>query len=198
MNSYLMKGFIALFIVLLGAVFFWQPLSSIFSKATIVNEFVLQTTDGVIDSKSLRGKVVALVFAHADCGTPCAGRLTKLANAYNGLSVGDRDLAKVIVVSADPQRDPPSRVADYAKSFHPRFIGATGTAEEITALTEAFAANVIRHTLKDGSVALEINPVIHLVDADGRFIAVLAENVPTEKMTAALRNRIPTNLPPAR
>ena len=198
MYSHIMKGAIALFIVLMGAVFFWQPLSAIFSTVTVVNEFLLQTADGVIDSKTLRGKVVALVFAHADCGAPCAGRLNKLTKAYEALNPGDRGYVKMIVVSVDPQRDTSARMAVYAKSIHPELIGATGKPEEITALAEAFAANVTRHTLGDGSQALEIAPLIHLVDADGHFTAVLGEGVPTEKMTAALRARVPTNLPPAR
>jgi protein SCO1/2 len=38
---------------------------------------------------------------------------------------------QVVMISVDPERDTPERLADYVKAFDPSFVGATGTKAEI-------------------------------------------------------------------
>lgn len=192
----LMKFALAVLVVLMGAVFFWQPLSMVTSNTSIVNDFVLQTADGALDSKRLRGKVLAITFAYANCGERCSARLAKTVAAYDKLAAAERGGVSMILISVDPERDSPAAIARYAKSIHPDFVGATGKPAEIQALAAAFAADYRRFETPDGGYIVEPSPMTYVVAPDGRFVSVLSEAIPADKGAAALRSRLPAVRPP--
>ena len=43
-----------------------------------------------------------------------------------------------IFISVDPERDTPEAITTYLSDFHPKFIGLTGTSEEIKRASKAF------------------------------------------------------------
>lgn len=181
-------------VILMGAVFFWQPLQKTFSGATYTNDFVLESTDGAIDTKAMRGKVLALTFAYAQCGEACAPRLAKAAQAYDMLTSGERSRVAVIVVSVD-ERDTPAAIAAAAKKAHPAFIGASGKPEQIKAIADSFGVNYQRHDLSNGTVAISVSPMTFVIDADGKFASVLSESTEPEKVAASLRAKLPAAMP---
>ena len=195
MYNLFFKGAIVTFVIMMAAVFFWQPISMTFSNAPITNDFVLQTADGALDSKTLRGKVLALVFAHAGCDAACTGRLAKVARAHDMLGAAERSQVMMIAVSVNPAQDTPAAISAYARKVHPNFVGVTGKPEEIKAVTDAFAVNVINQKLPDGSQVIEASPLTYLVGPDGRFVSVLNEVVAEAQVAAALRKHLPTLLP---
>ena len=186
-----MKIAIAGLVVLMGAVFLWRPLSLPFSGAVATNDFVLQTADGPLDTKALRGNVLAVVFATVDCGRPCAERAGKLARAYGRLADGERAAVKMILVSADPQRDPPARIRDYAKGIHPDMIGATGTAEQVQGVADGFAVLIKRNPPGGDGPAVSVSQWIYMVEADGRYSSVLNDNTGADAIAQSLRSRVP-------
>ena len=196
MRSLFLKAFFALFVVLLGAVFFWQPLSATFSNTSITNDFILQTAYGTLDSKSLRGKVLAIFFGPTNCGAPCTDQIAKLAQAREALNAGERSQVMVILITVDPERDTPVRMGEYARSLHADFVGASGKPEEIKAVADAFSADFAKRMLQDGSYVVEARPLTYLVDTNGRFVSVLNENLSAAKVAEALRARLPKMLPP--
>ena len=195
--SPLLKVSLAILVVLLGAVFFYQPLKMVVSKGSITNDFLLQAADGPLDSKRLRGKVLAIEFGYANCGTPCAARMEKFAKAYELLSVAERAQVKMILVSVDPEHDTPARIRQYATGIGRDIVGATGTPENIQAVAEAFGADYKKFDTKDGGYAIDMRGLTYVVDAEGRFASVLNEMAPAEQIAAALRQRVPAAaLPP--
>lgn len=195
--DWLTKVGLAGLVVLMGAVFFWQPIKATFSGATVTNDFVLESSEGAVDSKALRGKVVALTFAYAGCGERCAARHANLARAYEALTSGERARVATIIVSVD-DRDTPASMAAAAKKVHPDFIGATGKTEAVKAVADAFGANFQKHILSDGSVSIDVSPLVFVIDAEGKFVAVLNETMTPEKIAASLRARLPSALPASR
>lgn len=181
-------------VVLMGAVFFWQPIKATFSGTTVTNDFVLESSDGALDTKAMRGKVLALMFGYADCGERCEARLAKAAQAYRLLSSGERSRVAVILISVD-DRDTPAKIAAAARKAHPEFIGASGKAEPVKAVADAFGANFQKHVLSDGSVSIDVSALTYVVDADGKFVSVLNESVAPEQIAAALRSRLPAAMP---
>ncbi len=196
MYNLTVKISLAILVVLLAAVFFWQPLTMVTSKVSITNDFVLQTAKGYLDSRQLRGKVLAIAFASASCGAPCTARLGKLAQAYELLNLAERDQVRMILVSVDPEHDTPARIAEYAGSISRDMIGGTGNPEEIMAMADKFGADYRKAEPKGGSAFVEVSALAYIVDMDGRFVSVLNEMVTPEKMAAALRQRLPVTLPP--
>lgn len=198
MQGIFIKIAFAVLVLLMAVIFLWRPLTLPFSGAVVTNHFVLQTTDGPLDSSSLRGKVVAIVFAHADCQAPCVGYVGKLVKAYELLNAGERIFVRLLLISANPEKDTPARIKEFAARFHPDLIGATGKPEEIQRVADGFAAIIKNEVGKDGSQSVSASPMIHLVDAEGHFVSVLNEVLAPESIAQSLRSRIPTQLPPGR
>ncbi|MBL8488305.1 MAG: SCO family protein [Rhodocyclaceae bacterium] len=186
-----MKIAIAGLVVLMGAVFLWRPLSLPFSGAVVTNDFVLQTADGPLDTKALRGNVLAVVFATVDCGAPCAERAGRLARAYAQLNDGERASVRMVLISADPERDPPVRIGAYAKGIHPEMAGATGKPDEVQAVADGFAVLIKRNPPGMDGPPVAVSQWIYLVEPDGRYSSVLNDNVGVEAIAQSLRSRIP-------
>lgn len=198
MNKYLMTGAIALFVVLMAAVFLWRPLTMPFSGAVMKSSFVLQGAAGPVDSATLHGKVLAVVFAYARCPDACNPRIEKLVKAYQALGSRERGYVRLVLISADPERDTPAQIQAYADRFHPDILGLTGTPEQIKAVADGFTVTMEKGTTADGDYQLAISPLIHIVDAEGNFASILSENLPQEGIVRALQSRIPAQLPPGR
>lgn len=185
-------------VLLLAVTFLWRPLTMPFSGAIVTNDFVLESADGMIDSKSLHGKVLAVVFAHADCHEACASHLSKLVKAYEVLNAGERIFVKLLVVTVTPEKDTPARMKEYAARLHPDVIGLSGKPEDVQKAADGFAVLINKGKTADGNEAIVVSPMIYVVDAEGRFSSVLNDKIATESIAQSLRSRIPTQLPPGR
>ena len=75
-----------------------------------------------------RGKVLVLVFGCVSCWDADGSVLDELAGALRRLN-GRADAVQVLVVSIDPQRDPPAWLSAYVTAFDPRFVGVVGPPE---------------------------------------------------------------------
>lgn len=192
MSDTVLRNSLILLAVLLVLVLIWQPASKLFTPSAIVNDFVLETADGPLDSRKLRGRVLAVSLAYTRCGDPCAERLARLAQGYGMLDARERALVSMIVVSVDPERDSPADIAAYARRFHPEMAGATGKPEALAALAEGFSATYRKlPAAPDGSYRIDHSHTLFLVDADGRFASALHERATPQEIAQALRAKLP-------
>lgn len=155
-------------------------------------DFVLQTAQGALDSRSLRGKVVLVYFGYTHCPDICPASLGADAQALNALTPAERANTRLLMVSLDPERDTPARLKDYAAFFHPEMIGATGTPDEVAAVARAFGASYLRQPADaDGRYAVDHTTHTYLVDPAGRKVQILAAGMPTAEVVAAIRRHLP-------
>ncbi|PKO54337.1 MAG: SCO family protein [Betaproteobacteria bacterium HGW-Betaproteobacteria-2] len=84
-----------------------------------------------------QGKVVALFFGFTHCPDICPTTMADLAAAMK-LMGGNSDEVQVLFVTVDPERDTPEVLAQFVPSFDSRFVGLTGTVEEIDQVAKAF------------------------------------------------------------
>ncbi len=192
MSDTVLKNALILLAVLLLLVLIWQPVSKLFRPSAIVNDFVLDTVDGPLDSRKLRGRVLAISLAYTRCGDPCAQRLARAAQGYAMLDARERALVSMIVVTVDPQRDSAADIAAYARGFHPELTGATGNPEVLAALAEGFSATYRKlPAAPDGSYRIDLSHAMYLVDAEGRFASALHERAAPQEIAQALRAKLP-------
>ena len=85
------------------------------------------------------GKAVALFFGYTHCPDVCPTTMGELAQTLKLLGK-DADKVQVLFVTLDPKRDTPAVLAQYVPSFHPSFLGLTGTEAEIAATAKSFKA----------------------------------------------------------
>ena len=151
-------------------------------------DFVLQTADGPVDSKALRGKVLLVYFGYTNCPDICPASLAAGGQVLKTLSAEERSRVKLLMISVDPERDSVQHLKEYTAFFHPEMVGATGTPEEIATLAKAFGAGYIRQPARaDGSYAVDHTTSTYVVGPDGRLAQVIDLNAGSDAIVAAVR-----------
>ncbi len=136
-------------------------------------DFTLQSLHGPVSLHDFRGKVVLLFFGYASCPDVCPTSLAFLTKTLNMLS--EEELAQVqpLFVTLDPARDDSGKLAEYLSFFHPRFIGLTGSEEEIAKVAEQYGVKYYR-VEAEGSPNYAVNhsAAIYLITQEGslRFL----------------------------
>ncbi len=83
-----------------------------------------------------KGKVTLLYFGYTFCPDICPVHLAQIAETIQTDPTLGRNL-EVVFVSVDPARDTPEVIRSYLNSFSSRFVGLTGTADELRVAQEA-------------------------------------------------------------
>jgi protein SCO1/2 len=94
---------------------------------------VLHDTDGrAVDLGADTDAAVTLVmFGYTNCPDICPISLATLASALRAMDPSDANKVRLLFVTADPARDTPEVLRSYLNGFDDRYIGLTGSIEEI-------------------------------------------------------------------
>ncbi len=151
-------------------------------------DFTLESARGPVSLSDFRGKVVALYFGYTSCPDVCPTSLGALAAALRGLEPEELAQVQPIFVSVDPERDTPERLADYARYFHPRMIGLTGSLAEIESITKRYGAYFRKVPVAGSELgyAVDHSSVIYLIDRRG----VLVDMIRHSDSPKVIRNRL--------
>lgn len=82
------------------------------------------------------GELTLLYFGYLNCPDICPVHLAQIAEVFDRIPDVARD-TEVVFVSVDPDRDSPEEVRSYLDNFDNRFVGLTGTREELDAAQKA-------------------------------------------------------------
>lgn len=107
--------------------------------------FTLTDTNGEAYDFGARseGKLTILYFGYLNCPDICPVHLAQIAETFDQLPAIARD-AEVVFVSVDPGRDSPEDIRDFLDRFDQRFVGLTGSAEELELAQTAAGVPVAR------------------------------------------------------
>tara|TARA_B100000900_G_scaffold333828_1_gene295004 strand:- start:572 stop:1195 length:624 start_codon:yes stop_codon:yes gene_type:complete len=87
-------------------------------------------------NEALKGKWSFLFFGFTHCPDVCPTSMAAMGRAERGLYT-DQEMAdegfQGVLVSVDPRRDTPPKLAAYAQAFSPRFLGLSAAADELAA-----------------------------------------------------------------
>ncbi len=137
-------------------------------------DFRLQQADGKpLTSADWRGHWNVVYFGYASCPDVCPTTLAAFKQAWKLL--GERGLAARVrfeFISVDPQRDTPEQLGKYVAFFSPDFIAATGSDEQLTALTRALGLLYTRTTNADGAIEVDHSGSAVIVDPDVRLVGI--------------------------
>ena len=100
-------------------------------------DFGLTQTDGtMLDKSRLAGRWSLLYFGYTHCPDACPTTLAALNKMQQYLlRLPANKRPQVYFISVDPKRDDPKLLGDYALYFNPGFVAATGSLENLRALT---------------------------------------------------------------
>ena len=135
-----------------------------------------------ISPDDFKGEVILLYFGYTFCPDVCPTTMADLARVQREVDV-DGDEVQVIMITVDPARDTPAVVADYVDSFHPDFIGLSGTAEEIASVTDGWG---VYYEAQEGTPAtgylVDHTARVFAVDKAGRYRLTYSFGTPPEEI----------------
>jgi len=132
-------------------------------------DFTLTASTGESMSLSdLEGKFVLLFFGYTFCPDVCPTTLADMSKMADALGDKKMEDVEVVFISVDPERDTPERMDGYLDFFDERFLGMTGTLEDIIAAGTQFGVFFERH---EGTPAtgylVDHTSTVTLIDPDG-------------------------------
>lgn len=102
----------------------------------LVDDFTLQTINGkAFRLSEQQGKIVLFFFGYTNCPDVCPTTLVTLRQVYERL--GEKaTLVRFVMISVDPERDTPEKIAAYVSRFNPDFVGLSGTLTDLKPIWE--------------------------------------------------------------
>jgi len=133
-------------------------------------------TGGRFGPESLAGEWTLVFFGFTHCPDVCPSTLATLAAVRRELAdLSPAARPAVVLVSVDPARDTPARLAEYVRFFDPEFTGVTGTPEAIEALTAALGVAVVRNPPDaDGNYGVDHTASLFLINPSGSLAGVFS------------------------
>jgi protein SCO1/2 len=124
----------------------------------------------------LTGRWNFVFFGFTHCPDVCPTTLATLAAARRELaSMPAEQQPEVVLISVDPGRDTPARLAEYVAFFDPSFTGVTGSPDEIRRLSEALGvAVIIGPADAQGNYTVDHSATLFLVSPEGKVVAIFS------------------------
>ncbi|MFC4314675.1 SCO family protein [Steroidobacter flavus] len=123
--------------------------------------------------EQLRGHWSILFFGFTSCPDVCPTTLALLAQVEKKLAdMPSEQRPHIVLVSVDPKRDTPERLAQYVKSFSPTFTGITGEQDAIHEFALKMGVPVAISEQPDGNYTVDHSAAIFVVDPNGALRAL--------------------------
>jgi protein SCO1/2 len=184
-------GIIGLLVALLllgtGA-FIWM--SSGGTASLVGGPFTLQDGSGKqVTDRDFRGKYMLVYFGYTFCPDVCPTTLAVMAAALDKMGP-DQDRIVPVFITIDPARDKPDVLKKYLAAFGPRFVGLTGTDQEIAAVEKEFRVYAKKQPVTGGTYAMDHSSVIYLMGPDGNLVSFFDEVTQPEELAKALKAKL--------
>ncbi|MFT3741945.1 MAG: SCO family protein [Gammaproteobacteria bacterium] len=150
--------------------------ATIFPQPRRVPDFqLIDSNNQPLTLNNLKGHWSLLFFGFTRCPELCPTTLAVLKQAYKNLAAAHQTVVpQMVFISVDPESDSLARIRDYVHSFNPAFLGATGSAQTLSQLTESFSVLYmkVKSAQADGDYTIDHSGTILIVNPQGQFAGV--------------------------
>ena len=138
-----------------------------------LGELRLTDQDGKpLTAATLRGQWWLVFFGFTQCPDVCPTTLATLARTRAALTDLPAELQpRVLLISVDPERDTPERLAAYVRHFDPGFIGATGSPQVVAETAKRFGVPYARVASPGGGYTLDHGAGVFFVSPEAAITA---------------------------
>ena len=145
----------------------------------------------VFDNAALEKRWSFLFFGYTYCPDVCPTTLSVLNSIAQRLQDVDADI-RFVMVTVDPERDTPERLAEFVTYFNGDFLGVTGTDQGLEQLTRQLGILYERVQPEPGSEAylMDHTAAVFLFDPDGRYHAVFSPPLSVEAIAGDFRKML--------
>jgi protein SCO1 len=160
-------------------------------KALIGGPFALVDQHGKkVTDQDFRGRYMLIFFGFTHCPDICPAELQVISASLDELGPKAEEVVPIFV-TLDPERDTPEVMADYVKNFGSRFVGLTGSPEEIADAAKAYRVAFSKFENEgaddNGNYSIDHSAIVYLMGRDGEYLTHFNYGTPAAKMTEALR-----------
>lgn len=137
-----------------------------------------------------RGRWTFVYFGYTYCPDACPMTLGQLNVVDRNLAeAGDDTPTGYLLISVDPRRDTPDRLAEYTKFFNPGFEGATGNEDELDKLAGSMGVlyRVPENPEDPDNYLVDHSSTVLLINPDGALQAVFTPPQDPATLTADYR-----------
>lgn len=143
------------------------------------------------DQAALQHHWSFVFFGYTYCPDVCPTTLSVLNGVAQRLQDVDADV-RFVMVTVDPERDTPERLAEYVTYFNGDFLGVTGSDEGLTQLTRQLGI-LYNRVEPEGDAAgylMDHTAGVFLFDPDGRYHAVFTPPLSADRLAGDFRKML--------
>ncbi len=152
--------------------------------------FELVDQDGkTVTRDSFAGRFVLMSFGFTFCPDVCPTELSQMAATMDLLG-DEAERLQPVFVTVDPERDTPEAIGQYVRQFHPRFIGLTGTPEQIATAAGAYKVYYSKVEQDGGYYTMDHSTFLYLLGPDGTTVDIFPYGTDPEDLAARIREHM--------
>jgi len=129
-----------------------------------------------------------IFFGFTHCPDICPTTMANLAELKAQLVGTEASDARVVMLSVDPARDTPDRLAQYAPYFHSDFIGVTGDFADVLNFAQRLNAPFRKVSEPDGAYQMEHSANVMLMNPRGDYHGFFRAPLDVPKMRVTFRS----------
>ena len=158
--------------------------ATVLPAATPLPDFELVDHTGVARTRTLfTGQWQLLFFGFTECPDICPTTLATLSSATTALAdQGFADVPQIVLVSVDPDRDTPERLAEYITHFGDDHVALTGDVDALRELTDPLYIYFRKVPLGEDNYTVDHSSVVLLINPDGEFHALFSGPIRSEDL----------------
>lgn len=163
-------------------------------KALIGGPFQLVDHEGrTVTDENFRGKLMLVFFGFTNCPDICPTELQTMTAALEKLGA-DAEKVVPILISVDPARDTPEKMAAFVKDFDPRIVGLTGTPEQVEKAAKAYRVFYRKAPQAEGAnpddYMMDHSAFTYLMDGNGEYVTHFSFGLSPEKIADTIRKKL--------
>jgi protein SCO1/2 len=143
-----------------------------------------------VTERDYLGNFTLVFFGYTFCPDVCPTVLGDIALALDEL--GDDAVAVTpLMITIDPERDTPDKLAEYVPLFHERLIGLTGTTEQIDQVAKAY--RIFFRRVEDPNYTyylMDHTSFVYLLNPEGEVASLFRYGTPPEEMAKLIRQQL--------
>ncbi|MDN3030417.1 MAG: SCO family protein [Candidatus Tisiphia sp.] len=125
--------------------------------------------DKIFNSDNLKGKLSLIYFGFTYCPDICPTSLQKIMEVINTLDKYKIDV-EFVFITIDPKRDSSDVIKEYLKHFNSKFIGLTGSEQQIKEVADKFKVYYAKIDTNSEDYMLDHSSFVYLMDRQGKYV----------------------------
>ncbi|KAJ1732594.1 Cu-binding protein [Coemansia biformis] len=164
-------------------------------KAEVGGPYTLTDQDGnAATDKTFHGRFALVYFGFCHCPDICPDELDKIGDALDILdrSPETKDAVQPVFITCDPQRDSPEAIKSYLQQFHPKFVGLTGSIDQVRTACKAYRVYFSKppKVAENQDYLVDHSIFSYFMDPDGQFVDVYGKDKTAQQMADGIAGSV--------